>query len=130
MFPLLVALIGAPLAAPSGTDGADPVTASSSYGATDLDKLATQLKTRIGDDAGLGAVVRFDMGKTGQLFLDGKSTPNTVSTQSIKADVTVVLSADQLQSWLSGKLSLGSAAKSGQLKVEGDMGVAQELYKL
>jgi putative sterol carrier protein len=95
-----------------------------------LESATETIKSRVGDDAGLGATLKFDMGDAGVIFIDGKSTPNTVSNDNNDADCTVGLALDDLESMLAGDLAPTTAFMSGKLKVEGDMGVAMKLQSL
>ena len=95
-----------------------------------LESATETIKSRVGDDAGLGATLKFDMGDAGVIFIDGKATPNTVSNDDKEADCTVGLAMDDLTAMLAGDLAPTTAFMSGKLKVEGDMGVAMKLQSL
>lgn len=95
-----------------------------------LESVTKTIIERVGDDAGLGATLKFDTGDPGVVFIDGKSTPNTVSNENKDADCTVALTLDDLESMLGGDLAPTTAFMSGKLKVEGDMGVAMKLQSL
>jgi putative sterol carrier protein len=95
-----------------------------------LETATETIKSRVGDDAGLGATLKFDMGDAGVIFIDGKASPNTVSNDNTDADCTVGLSMDDLEAMLAGDLAPTTAFMSGKLKVEGDMGVAMKLQSL
>ncbi len=95
-----------------------------------LQSATETIKGRVGDDAGLGASLKFDMGDAGVIFIDGKAKPNTVSNENNPADCTVGLALDDLESMLAGDLAPTTAFMSGKLRVEGDMGVAMKLQSL
>jgi putative sterol carrier protein len=95
-----------------------------------LETATETIKGRVGDDAGLGATLKFDMGDAGVIFIDGKATPNTVSNENQDADCTVGVTMDDLQAMLAGDLAPTTAFMSGKLRVEGDMGVALKLQSL
>ena len=95
-----------------------------------LEAVTNDIKKRVGDDAGLGATLKFDLGETGVVFIDGKSTPNTVSNDNKDADCTVGVTLEDFQAMLGGDLAPTTAFMSGKLKVEGDMGVAMKLQSL
>ena len=95
-----------------------------------LESATETIKGRVGDDAGLGATLKFDMGDVGVIFIDGKSTPNSVSNENQDADCTVGLALDDLEAMLAGDLAPTTAFMSGKLRVEGDMGVAMKLQSL
>ena len=92
-----------------------------------LDSITEKLRTRVGDDSGLGATVKFDLGGDGVIFLDGASSPNTVSNDNADADCTIVISKDDFETVLAGDLDPTTAFMMGKLKVEGDMEIAMKL---
>lgn len=92
-----------------------------------LDAITEQLRTRVGDDSGLGAKVKFDFGGEGVVFIDATASPNTVSNDDIEADCTIAMSVSDFESLLAGDLDPTTAFMMGKLKVDGDMGVAMKL---
>ncbi|EDM73794.1 Sterol-binding protein [Plesiocystis pacifica SIR-1] len=95
-----------------------------------LESATNTIKERVGDDAGLGATLMFDCGDAGVVYIDGKSTPNTVSNDKRDAECTVGLTLEDLEAMLAGDLAPTTAFMSGKLRVEGDMGVAMKLQSL
>lgn len=95
-----------------------------------LESVTETIKDRVGDDAGLGATLKFDTGGGAVIFIDGKSTPNTVSNDDKDADCTIGVSLEDLESMMAGDLAPTTAFMSGKLKVEGDMGVAMKLQSI
>lgn len=92
-----------------------------------LDEITEQLRTRVGDDSGLGAKVKFDLGGDGVIFVDAVSSPNTVSNDDGDADCTIAISLEDFETLLAGDLDPTTAFMMGKLKVEGDMGIAMKL---
>jgi putative sterol carrier protein len=92
-----------------------------------LDEITEQLRTRVGDDSGLGAKVKFDLGGDGVIFVDAASSPNTVSNDDGDADCTIAISLEDFETLLAGDLDPTTAFMMGKLKVEGDMGIAMKL---
>ncbi len=92
-----------------------------------LDSITEDLRTRVGDDSGLGATVKFDLGEDGVIFLDGSSSPNTVSNDNTDADCTIIIAVEDFETLLAGDLDPTTAFMMGKLKVEGDMGIAMKL---
>ena len=92
-----------------------------------LDAITEQLRTRVGDDSGLGARVKFDFGGDGVVFIDATANPNTVSNEDIEADCTIAISVADFESLMAGDLDPTTAFMMGKLKVDGDMGIAMKL---
>lgn len=95
-----------------------------------LDTILEQIKERAGSASALGKTLKFDFGDVGKVFIDGTGEANEVSTDDNDADCTIGLSAENMQSLMSGDLNPMMAFMSGKLKVDGDMGVAMKLQKL
>ncbi len=92
-----------------------------------LDSITEQLRTRVGDDSGLGATVKFNLGGDGVIFVDAASSPNTVSNEDTDADCTIVISMKNFKKLLAGDLNPTTAFMLRKIKVEGDMGIAMKL---
>jgi putative sterol carrier protein len=95
-----------------------------------LESATNTIKSRVGDDAGLGATLKFDCGDDGVIIIDGRAKPNTVSNDNRDADCTVGLTIGDLEAMLAGDLAPTTAFMTGKLRVEGDMGVAMKLQSL
>ena len=89
-----------------------------------------QLRSKVGDDAGLGAVLKFDCGDAGVAVIDGRAVPNTVTGEDGPADCTVALTIDTLGDLLSGALEPTTGFMMGRFKVSGDMSVAMKLQRV
>jgi putative sterol carrier protein len=92
-----------------------------------LQKIIDGLQEKIGEDCGLGAVIKFDFGDQGSLILDAMKIPNQVSELGADPDCTMVISIDDFMAMADGSLDGVSAFMTGRLKVQGDMGVAMKL---
>ena len=88
------------------------------------------IRAKVGTDSGLNASVKFDCGDDGVIFVDGKSTPNTVTNDDGDADCKVAITMDNLQAMLDGDLDPATGFMSGKLKVSGDMSVAMRLQRV
>ncbi len=95
-----------------------------------LDAVTAGLREKVGEDCGLGAVLKFDFGTDGILTLDASQVPNVVSNDDIPAKCTVIISMGNFMLMADGKLDGTSAFMSGKLKIQGDMGMAMKLGPL
>ena len=95
-----------------------------------LESVTQAIRAKVGDDSGLDATLKFDMGADGVIVIDGKSTPNTVSNDNIDTECTVGISMDNLQAMLDGNLDPATGFMAGKLKVSGDMSVAMRLQRV
>jgi putative sterol carrier protein len=95
-----------------------------------LQDLTTKIRDKMGQDSGLGAVLKFDLGDDGVIVLDGKGDPNTVSNDDTDADCTVGVKLDDLAAMMAGELDPMAAFSLGKLRIDGDMGVAMKLGSL
>jgi putative sterol carrier protein len=93
-----------------------------------VNKIIEQMGPAIGADSGLGGTLKFDFGEPGSVYIDGKSTPNTVSDGEDKnADCTISVSLETFEKMIKGELDGTSAFMQGKLRVAGDMGLAMRL---
>ena len=88
------------------------------------------LRTRMGDESGLHANLKFDCGDEGVIYLDGRSTPNQVHNDNLEADCTVTISRANLEALMTRQLDPAMGFMMGKLKVSGDMSVALKLQKV
>ena len=95
-----------------------------------LDACTQAIRGKVGADSGLDATLKFDCGDDGSIFIDGKSTPNTVSNASGEADCTVAITLDNLNAMLAGELDPVTGFMGGKLKVAGDMSIAMKLQRV
>ena len=94
----------------------------------EVQKIIDQMGPAIGADSGLGGTLKFDFGDPGSMYIDGKSTPNTVSDGEGKsADCTISVGLDTFEKMVKGELDGTSAFMQGKLRVAGDMGLAMRL---
>lgn len=88
------------------------------------------IRAKVGDDSGLDATLKFDLGADGVIVIDGASTPNTVSNDNTDTDCTVGITLENLQALIAGDLEPATGFMAGKLKVSGDMGVAMRLQRV
>jgi len=92
-----------------------------------LESSTELIRNNMGEDSGLGATVKFDLGDDGRIFLDGKTVPNSVSNDDADADCTITMSMEDFENMLAGDLDPTTAFMMGKLKVDGDMSIAMKL---
>ena len=95
-----------------------------------LQTIIDGLQEKVGEDCGLGSVVKFDFGDEGSVILDASQVPNIVSTEGAVPDCTMVISVEDFMAMAEGSLDGVSAFMTGRLKVSGDMGIAMKLGAL
>jgi len=96
----------------------------------DLQQVTARMAEAIGSNSGLGKTLKFDFGSDGIIYVDGASSPNSVSNEDKAADCTLQLSwADAVQMF-EGKLDPTMAFMQGKLKVLGDMSIAMKLQPI
>ena len=92
-----------------------------------LENLTEGVRKSVGEDSGLGATVKFDFGDDGMIFVDGASSPNTVSNEDADAQCTIKMTMENFEKMASGDLDPTAAFMSGKLSVSGDMSIAMKL---
>jgi putative sterol carrier protein len=94
-------------------------------------QIVAEMGGAVGANSGLGGTLKFDFGEPGSVYIDGKSSPNTVSDGEGKtADCTISVSLDTFEKMVKGELDGTSAFMQGKLRVAGDMGLAMKLGPL
>ena len=96
----------------------------------DLAQVTETIRSRVGSDAGLGKTVKLDFGADGKIYIDGASTPNTVSNDDKPADCVVSISWSDFLALSDGSLDPMMAFMQGKMKIQGDMMLAQRLAPL
>ena len=95
-----------------------------------IDQIEAQMKARALNFVGLGALVKFDFGSIGALFIDGRTTPPTISREGVSPDTTLTISPENLVKLAEGQLAPTLAFMTGKLKVSGSMGIALKLANM
>ena len=94
----------------------------------EVQNIIEKMGSVIGPNSGLGGTLKFDFGEPGSVYIDGKSTPNTVADGEGKsADCTISVGLDTFDKMIKGELDGTSAFMQGKLRVAGDMGLAMKL---
>ncbi|MDE2184322.1 MAG: SCP2 sterol-binding domain-containing protein [Alphaproteobacteria bacterium] len=94
-----------------------------------VQQIITEMGSRLGANSGLGGTLKFDFGEEGTVYIDGASTPNTVSDGAGKPapQCTISVSLETFERMIKGELDGTSAFMQGKLRVAGDMGLAMKL---
>ena len=93
-----------------------------------VSKIIAEMGSHLGANSGLGGTLKFDFGEPGSVFIDGKSSPNTVADGAGKsADCTITVTLETFDKMVKGELDGTSAFMQGKLRVAGDMGLAMKL---
>ncbi len=96
----------------------------------DISALTDEVRSKVGANSGIGATVKFNLGSDGVIYVDGKSTPNSVSNEDKPADCTIKVSKEDYENLNAGKLDPTTAFMQGKIKVEGNMAVAMKLQPI
>lgn len=95
-----------------------------------LEATTAKIREKVGEDCGMGAKLKFDLGDDGTILIDAAQVPNDVTNDDAEADCTVKMSLDDLDAMLGGSLDPMVAFSMGKLQLEGDMSVAMKLGNL
>jgi putative sterol carrier protein len=87
-------------------------------------------RQRVGDNSGIGSIIKFVFDEGGIIFIDAKSTPNVVSNDDNPADVTLKLSLDTMNKLYRKETNGMTAFMSGKIKLEGNMMAAMKLDQI
>jgi putative sterol carrier protein len=97
----------------------------------DLHTATERLRAKVGEDSGLGAVLKFDCGGDGTIVIDATQVPNAVSNDAaVPGDCTVALTLATLADLLSGELEPVTGYMTGRFAVSGDISVAMKLQRV
>ncbi|WAC48764.1 SCP2 sterol-binding domain-containing protein [Asticcacaulis sp. ZE23SCel15] len=97
---------------------------------SDLVTITEKIKSSVGEDSGLGKIVKLDFGDAGKILINAAQVPNVVSNDDGAADTTVIIGLDDLVAMAKGQLDPMMAFMQGKMKILGDMSVAQKLAPL
>ncbi|EAY30688.1 acyl-CoA dehydrogenase family protein [Microscilla marina] len=119
----------APPKAKKASNGSAPAAPAKEESVGSAAEMLSVIQSQVEKVSALGNTVKFNFGAE-QLFIDGTGAANTVSTDDSDADCTVSVSFDDFQALMQGKLNPMNAVMSGQMQIDGDMGVAMKLQSL
>lgn len=97
---------------------------------SDLETITQKIASAVGENSGLGKIIKIDFGGDGQILINAANVPNVVSNEDGPADTTIQIAIDDLKAMATGSLDPMMAFMTGKMKIQGDMGVAQKLAPL
>ncbi len=74
-----------------------------------------------------GAVIKLDTGDDGVICIDGTGEKIVVDNTDRDANTAIILSRDNLNKLVRGKLNPAMAVMTGKIRIEGDMTLALKL---
>ncbi|QSR36196.1 hypothetical protein CFI10_14580 [Marinobacterium iners] len=92
--------------------------------------LRQRITNSVGEDSGLNAKVKFDLGNNEVIFIDGISIPNNVHDSDIDSDITIKIKPENLTKILDKELNPKLALMTGRMKLRGDIKIALRLDKV
>ena len=92
-------------------------------------KVFEQFKEKAENASPLGGTIKF-MVDENAVFIDGNGEQNTVSMDDLEADCTITVSSEVLKKLRDGELNPMMAVMGGQVKIDGDMGLAMKVQSL
>lgn len=92
-------------------------------------KVFEQFKEKAENASPLGGTLKF-MVDENAVFIDGNGEQNTVSMDDLEADCTITVSTEVLEKLRDGELNPMMAVMGGQVKIDGDMGLAMKVQSL
>ena len=87
------------------------------------------MKKRAATAAPIGGTLKFEVDGMG-ILIDGSGETNTVKASEDAADCTISLTAEVLQKLKDGEINPMMAVMGGQIKINGDMGLAMKVQSL
>ena len=95
-----------------------------------LEQLTARVRQAVGDDSGLDATIKFNFGDDGIIYIDGASTPNTVSNEDKDSKITITVSRENFERIIDHKLNPKLALMTGKMRLKGDIRIAMRLDKV
>lgn len=95
-----------------------------------LEDMTTEIRTKAQSMDANGKKIKIDLKGDGIIFIDGSTTPPTISNDDNDADVTLIISEENFEGLMDGSLNPQMAFMMGKLKIDGDMGLALKLGDL
>jgi putative sterol carrier protein len=96
----------------------------------DLAEVTKTIAEKLGENSGLGKIIKIDFGDVGKILINAATVPNTVTNEDGDADATVKIDFEDFLNLAKGALDPMMAFMTGKMKIEGDMMLAQKLAPL
>jgi len=97
---------------------------------SDLAAITQKIASALGENSGIGKIIKLDLGDVGKVLINAATVPNRVTNEDGAADTTIQVSLDNFKALARGELDPIAAFMQGKLKVQGDMMLAQKLVPL
>jgi len=95
-----------------------------------LENITAEIRGKAQEMEASGKKIKIDFQGDGTIFIDGATTPPTVSNNDSDADVTLIISEENFEGLMDGSLNPQMAFMTGKLKIDGDMALALKLGDL
>ncbi len=94
-----------------------------------IQELTATIASKVTAAKPFGKKIKFSIeGET--IYLDGTTTPPTVSNEDLPSDVTIIATLDNLTKLVNKSMNPQMAFMSGKLKLQGDMMAAMALNSI
>ena len=93
-------------------------------------QLTERVRTAVGAESGLDATIKFNFGDEGVIYIDGKSTPNSVTNEDRESQIVISFTPETLTRILDKQLNPKVALMTGKMKLRGDLRIAMRLDKV
>ena len=94
-----------------------------------LQEITAKMKEGAAKKSPFGNTVKFSTDQ-GVVFLDGNANPPSVSNDDKAADCTLKMAFSDFDDMINGKLDGMTAFMTGKLQLEGDLSLAQRMFKI
>jgi putative sterol carrier protein len=96
----------------------------------DLAEITKTIAQKVGENSGIGKIIKLDFGEQGLILINAATVPNVVSNTDGEADATIQIAFEDFISMAKGALDPMMAFMTGKMKIQGDMLLAQKLAPL